>query len=150
MSRDWVFRVWGQVERPASWSWEEIAALPVSSHTVDLRPLEGAVQPALRWRGVSVRELLSRVRLLPDATHVMVHDAAGPQAGLPLSVFAGPDVILARALDDSPLSPEQGGRLRLVVPGYHSWKWVEDARGVEFLNKPWPDAGELAGLRAKP
>jgi len=150
VSGDWVFRIWGQVERPAGWSWEEILALPRSARTVDLRPLDGETRPALRWGGVSARELLSRVRLLPDATHVMVHATGGPQAGLPLSVFAGPDVIFAHALGDHPLTAEQGGPLRLVVPGYYSWKWVEDARGVEFLNKPWPDAAELAGLRAKP
>lgn len=134
----WRFRVWGQVAEELEWDWERFSALPRSDHAVDLRCTTGSSLLGRRWSGISTRELLSRVRLRPDAAFVMVHAHGGYCANLSLHSFGARDVVFAMASDGTDLTPERGWPLRLIVPRVQAFKSVKWVRGLEFLNKDWP------------
>ena len=53
------------------------------------------------------------------------------------SVFSGPL--------DSPLSPDDGYPLRLIVPHLYAWKSVKWVRGLEFLDHDAPGFWEQNG-----
>ena len=146
----WRLRAWGQVEQPVDWTWDAFAALPRKEIVADLHSLQGWSVVGRRWTGVAARELLGRVRLGPETCFVSVHGYGGYRANLPLSVFASADTLLAVGLDGSPLSPERGWPLRLVVPRRYLWKSVKWVRGLEFLNKDWPGTREMAGRTDDP
>lgn len=138
-------RVWGQVERETTWSWDEFSRLPSVERIAEPlcgagRQLEGA-----RWTGVQTRELLSRTRLRPSATFVMVHAYGGHSTGLSLHSFGSADALFAWGLDGRPLTPERGWPLRLVVPGSGAPQSVKWVNGLEFLNKNWPATLDAAG-----
>jgi DMSO/TMAO reductase YedYZ molybdopterin-dependent catalytic subunit len=140
----WRFRVWGQVAEERAWSWSEFARLPRADRTADLRCDEGWRLVGRRWSGVPSREILSRIRLKAEAAFVMVHAHGGYRANLSLYAFASPDVIFADSCDGSPLSPEHGWPLRLILHNAGARKSVKWVRGLEFLNKDWPGTRETA------
>ena len=139
----WSLRVWGQVERPTEWSWDQLLALPQTERSADALCEKGRVRPSARWGGVAAREILSRIRTLPEATYALVHSYGEFSAGLPLSKLAGPDVLFAHTCDGQPLLPDHGWPVRLIVPGLGFEKWIKWVSGVEILNKPWPNSPHI-------
>lgn len=141
----WRFRVTGEVEGPAEWSWEEFRALPATGSTSDIHCVTGWSKLDNTWEGVSFREVADRVRPSPTATHVLVEATSGYTANLPLEVVLDDDVLFAWAHDGQPLPPEHGGPLRLVVPKRYFWKSVKWAVGVRFLDRDvrgyWEERG---------
>jgi len=133
----WRLRVWGQVAEPMEWSVQQILALPQSAREVEAVCEHGRRPPGTRWRGVAAREILSRVRLLPEATFAIVHSHGELDSGLSLATLVGPDVLFAHTCDQRPLALEHGGPLRLIRPGHGYEHWIKWVRGIEILNKPW-------------
>jgi DMSO/TMAO reductase YedYZ molybdopterin-dependent catalytic subunit len=147
---DWRLRVWGQVEEELNWTWEEFERLPRAERQADLRCNEGWSLVGKRWSGVLTREILSRVRLKPDASFVMVHAHGGYRASFSLYSFAAPGALFADRCDGITLDAEHGWPLRLIMPdtpASQSVKWVS---GLEFLNKEWPGTREMDGKPCAP
>ena len=82
---DWSLEIFGQVQRRISWSREEFLVLP--RERLIAAP-SGGRQAETSWEGVSTRELLARLRPMPDAAFVLVHDSGGKTIGFSLAVFA--------------------------------------------------------------
>jgi DMSO/TMAO reductase YedYZ molybdopterin-dependent catalytic subunit len=143
----WRMSVWGAVEAPQEWSWDLFRALPAMETTQDFHCVTTWSRYDNRWGGVSVAALLGAARPLPIATHVLVHayDAVGYTTNLALADFARPENLFALSHDGTPLSPEHGGPVRLVVHHLYAWKSVKWVCGVEVLPADkrgyWEDRG---------
>ena len=141
----WTFRCYGLVEQEASWTWKEFLELPRVQVLSDIHCVTRWSRYDNRWEGVSVREILSRVRVSPKAVAVMTHTQEGYTSNIPLSELAGEDTLLAYKHDGGDLPPEHGGPCRLVVPKLYFWKSAKWIRSFEFLdvNAPgfWEDNG---------
>ncbi|UOF90880.1 molybdopterin-dependent oxidoreductase [Fodinisporobacter ferrooxydans] len=123
----------GLVAAPASLSFEQLAALPVTTETKDFQCVTGWAVPNVRWEGIHLKELVQLVKPAPDAAFVTFYSADGVYTeSLTLQEALEADVLLAFKMDGQSLRVEQGYPLRLVVPrmyGYKSIKWVNR---VEF------------------
>ncbi len=64
---------------------------------------------------------------------------------LPLEDFLGEDCLFAWSHNDTPLSPEHGWPLRLLVPRLYAWKSAKWVRGVEFRADDQPGFWEQQG-----
>jgi DMSO/TMAO reductase YedYZ molybdopterin-dependent catalytic subunit len=98
----------------------------------------GAVSTA-EWTGVPLTHLLDLARVTQSALEVVaegadrgwVAEAARPLAftrSLPLAQALHPDTLLAYTMNGTPLSPEHGFPLRLIVPGWYGMaaiKWLQ-------------------------
>jgi DMSO/TMAO reductase YedYZ molybdopterin-dependent catalytic subunit len=148
----WAFRCFGLVEQPVSWSWKEFLELPRVTVTSDVHCVTRWSRFDNRWEGVSVSEILVRVRPRPEATAVMVHADPDYTTNLLLSDLAGDDVLLALQHDGRDLPAEHGGPCRLVVPRLYFWKSAKWVRGFEFMELNSPGFWEVNGyhLRADP
>jgi DMSO/TMAO reductase YedYZ molybdopterin-dependent catalytic subunit len=148
----WKFRCHGLVEGEVSWTWEEFLRLPRVTMTSDVHCVTRWSRFDNRWEGVSARELLSRVRLRPEATAVLVHTVEGYATNLLLDDVRGDDVLLAIRHDGRELPPEHGGPCRLVVPKLYFWKSAKWVRAFEFLDVNAPGFWEVNGyhLRGDP
>ena len=129
----WSFRVSGLVEHPLSFTWKEFGELPRVDRTSDFHCVTRWSRFDNRWTGVSISEILSRAKPLPNARYVLVHAEQGYTANLPPADLDHDDVLLATYHDGEPLTPDHGYPLRLIVPHLYGWKSVKWVRGLEFL-----------------
>src|SRR2546422_7618152 len=114
---EWAIKISGLVESPVSFTWEEFRALPRVKVFADMHCVTRWSRLGNLWEGVSTAEVLSHVKVLPQARYVLVHAHDGDwTTNMPLYDFLAPDALLADTHDGEPIPPEHGGPLRLVIP----------------------------------
>jgi DMSO/TMAO reductase YedYZ molybdopterin-dependent catalytic subunit len=141
----WDFRVFGLVERPLRWSWEDFQALPRVQVRSDIHCVTRWSRFDNEWQGVAVREVLARAEVKPEAGFVVAHAEQGFTANLPLTELLQDDVLLADKHDGVALTPEHGWPLRLVVPKRYFWKSAKWIRGLELVQADRPGFWEQNG-----
>jgi DMSO/TMAO reductase YedYZ molybdopterin-dependent catalytic subunit len=139
----WDFRVWGEVEQPVTWTWEEFNQLPRTEVVMDIHCVTRWSKFDTRWEGVSVRTLVEQglIKLKPSARYVIQHAEYGFTANLPLEVVLQDNFLLATHYNGQPLTPDHGYPVRGVI-GYilgrddlkvpYFWKGAKWLRGLEF------------------
>jgi DMSO/TMAO reductase YedYZ molybdopterin-dependent catalytic subunit len=80
----------------------------------------------------------SKVKVVPEARHVMVHCEQGFTTNLPLDDFLGEDCLFAWKHNGQLLEPDHGYPLRLVVPRLYAWKSAKWVRGIELMDRDRP------------
>lgn len=152
----WDFRIWGEVEEPKRWTWEEFNQLPRTRVVMDIHCVTRWSKFDTVWEGVSVKTLVEQgfIRLKPSARYVVQHAEYGFTANLPLEVVLQDNFLLATHYNGEPLTPEHGYPLRGVIghiPGRddlittYFWKGAKWLRGLEFLEHDRPGFWERAG-----
>jgi DMSO/TMAO reductase YedYZ molybdopterin-dependent catalytic subunit len=148
----WSFRCFGLVAEPVTWSWQQFLELPRIQVTSDIHCVTRWSRFDNRWEGVSVAEILRRVRPSPEAVAVMIHADPDYTTNLLLEDLRSDDALLAYRHDGLELPVEHGGPCRLVVPRLYFWKSAKWVRGFEFLDHNAPGFWEQNGyhIRADP
>ena len=131
----WDFRIFGLVEEPVRFTWEEFNRLPQSEVLADFHCVTRWSRFDNHWEGVPAREVLGRARVRPGARFALIHAEQGFTANVPLEDLLRPTSIFALRHDGEPLSAEHGYPLRLVVPHLYAWKSVKWVRGMELLER---------------
>jgi DMSO/TMAO reductase YedYZ molybdopterin-dependent catalytic subunit len=129
----WDFRIFGLVEKPVRWTWDEFRSLPQCEVAADMHCVTRWSKLGMSWRGVSVREVMRHVTLLPAAQFVLAHGENNFTTNMPLAGFLDDDALFAWWADGADLEPDHGWPLRLVVPKLFAWKSAKWVRGIEFL-----------------
>jgi DMSO/TMAO reductase YedYZ molybdopterin-dependent catalytic subunit len=124
-------------------------AAPMGTHLLECagnsRAAHFGLMSAARWGGVPLERVLARVGRLPRATRVLVsgfdeHEVQDPGSVPGASWIFGLDQIresrafLATTMNGTPLTPDHGYPLRLVVPGWYGCtaiKWVNEIALVD-------------------
>lgn len=128
----WDFRVWGEVEEPFTFTWEEFRQMPRKSIHRDIHCVTRWSRLDMDFEGVPIQHILERARPKPSARFVVEHAEQGYTTNLPLAILDDDDVLLADVADGEPLSPDHGYPLRLVVPKRYFWKSAKWIRGLQF------------------
>ena len=142
---EWSFSIDGLVAEPAEWSWEEAHALPQTTFEGDIHCVTTWSKLGTTFTGVSVDELLARVELDPEATHVMARSYGGYTTNLPLEDLRGGKAWIAFQWEDEPLPRNHGGPARLLVPHLYFWKSAKWVTGFEILDHDEPGFWEENG-----
>jgi DMSO/TMAO reductase YedYZ molybdopterin-dependent catalytic subunit len=143
--KTWNFRISGLIEQPLTLTWEEFSRLPQTEVLADMHCVTRWSKFDNHWGGLLATELMTRVKLRPEARHVMVHAEYNYTANLPLADFLRPTTIFALRHDGEPLTYEHGYPVRLMVPNLYAWKSVKWVRGIEFLDSEQPGFWEQNG-----
>ena len=107
----------GLVERPLTLSYDELRSLPAVRQISDFHCVEGWGVEDVRWDGVRMQSIADLVRPTDDAKFVTFHSLAGVyRDSLSLQQSMLPDVLLAYAMDGSPLTSAHGLPPRLGMP----------------------------------
>jgi len=141
----WRFRAYGLIEEEVAWSWEEFRSLPVSEVASDWHCVTTWSKLDMLWTGVTARDVVGQLKILPVAKAVMVHAYDGYSTNLLLEDFLQEDVIFAWAESGKDLLPEKGRPMRLVVPQLYAWKSAKWVSGIEFIEKDRPGYWEQRG-----
>jgi DMSO/TMAO reductase YedYZ molybdopterin-dependent catalytic subunit len=135
-----AIRIEGLVAYPVTLDGLALAALPRVSLVEPFACDEGWTVPGLRWRGISLADVLALVQPLEQAQFVSVWSG---RYSVSVLLSEASHILVCDTLDDMPLSVEHGGPWRLVVPGgrcFTSVKWVER---LEVTAQRAPNTGEL-------
>jgi DMSO/TMAO reductase YedYZ molybdopterin-dependent catalytic subunit len=141
----WTFTVEGLVERPQSWTWEELHALPRSGYAGDIHCVTTWSKHDVRFAGVSVDTLLDAAGVAPGATHVLAFCHTGYTTNLPLADVTGGRAWVADEFDGEPLPTAHGGPARLLVPHLYFWKSAKWVAGLRLLDHDEPGFWEQYG-----
>jgi DMSO/TMAO reductase YedYZ molybdopterin-dependent catalytic subunit len=143
--KSWRFRVFGAVDQPLEFTWDQFKQLPSVTITADIHCVTRWSKFDTSWTGVPFRHLMSASRVRPAVRFIVSHGAHGYTANLPLAIVDDEKVMLAHTYDGKPLEPLHGGPLRLVVPSRYFWKSTKWCTGIEFLMEDRPGFWETRG-----
>jgi DMSO/TMAO reductase YedYZ molybdopterin-dependent catalytic subunit len=146
---NWKLEVEGLVEAPATLDFAAFMALPQVEMTSDIHCVTQWSRFDNSWVGVATRELLARVRPLPEARFVIQTSYDGYTTNLPLADFAGEDVLLAHRWEGEDIAREHGGPVRLVLPRLYFWKSAKWLTKLSFVAEDQPGFWEVRGYHMR-
>ena len=131
----WRLEVYGEVEKPTMFSFEELKTEPSVVSLADFHCVEGWSILDNKWEGVPFKAITEIVKPKENATYVTFECDDGYTTSLLLSELLENDVLLAYKLNDKPLPPERGGPLRLIIPSKYAYKSPKWIRKIKFTSK---------------
>ena len=141
----WTFTVEGEVDRPATWTWDQMHALPASTYRGDIHCVTTWSKLDVTFSGVSIDTVLDAVQVRPGATHVLAFSHTGYTTNLPLTDVRGGRAWVAWEFDGRPLAAEHGGPARLLVQHLYFWKSAKWFTGLRVLDHDEPGFWERNG-----
>jgi DMSO/TMAO reductase YedYZ molybdopterin-dependent catalytic subunit len=133
---DWRLEVDGLIDPPFTLTWAEFQTHPQRELLTDIHCVTGWSQPAMRFTGLPLAELLAArgARVLPEARFVRF-EAYSPRkhdTSVPVDLVLA-DTWLVSAFEEKPLTPGHGGPLRTITPSRYFYKGVKWVHRIEFL-----------------
>jgi DMSO/TMAO reductase YedYZ molybdopterin-dependent catalytic subunit len=152
----WDFRIWGEVEQDARWTWNQFLELPRTRLQMDIHCVTRWSKFDTEWEGVSVKTLVEQglIKPTPAAHFVLQHAEYGFTVNLPLEIVLADNFLLATHFNGEPITPDHGYPLRGIVgylPGREDldtpyfWKGAKWLRSLEFMTHDRPGFWEQAG-----
>ena len=133
--RGYRLEVTGLVERPTTFTYHDLAALPATTFKKTFQCVTGWRVPDVEWRGVQLSHLLDLVGVQPGAIALTFESYDGADTeSLTLDQARLSDVLVAYEMLGAPVTREHGGPVRLYVApmfGYKSLKWLSAIRVVD-------------------
>ena len=138
---DWELRIHGLVDTEITLTYDDLLARGLTEAWLTLCCVSNEVGGSLignaAWSGVRLAPLLAEAAPHTDADAVLSRSADGWTAGTPLGALTDDrNAMLAVAMNGSPLTPEHGFPVRMVVPGLYGYvsatKWVVDLEVTRF------------------
>jgi DMSO/TMAO reductase YedYZ molybdopterin-dependent catalytic subunit len=170
----WRLRIGGAVRRPVEFTLAGLQAREPRTLAVTLecagngrsllkpRPLSqpwihGGIGTA-DWTGTPLAPLLAEAGVDPEAVDIVFTGAdRGVQGGeeqdyawsLTVPEAMSPDILLAYAMNGSPLAPQHGFPVRLLVPGWYGMASVKWLTGIEAVTTPFTGFQKMTAYRYK-
>ena len=142
----WRLSVGGLVDRPQTFRFADLLALPSTSLTVDFQCVTGWRVHDVPWKGVKLADLLDHVGVRDGATHLRFTSFDGAYTEtLSLPQARRDDVLVAYEMLGKPVTHQHGGPVRMYVApmyGYKSTKWLS---GIEVMDHLDPGYWEHRG-----
>jgi DMSO/TMAO reductase YedYZ molybdopterin-dependent catalytic subunit len=132
--RTWRLAVGGRVERPVSFSYRELLALPKAEQVSTFHCVTGWSVKNVHWGGVRLHDVLAQAGPHSTAHALEFVSAEEPYVdSLTLEQASLQDVMLAYEMDGAPLEREHGAPLRLVIPEMYGYKNVKWLRAINLV-----------------
>ena len=141
----WQFRIFGLVEEEITLDWKQFNALQQVTLDAEFHCVTQWSKLQNTWEGILFNDLMKLIKPKPEAKYVMAHCYGGYTTNVSLDVLEDDDVLFAHSHDGSPLTPEHGGPMRLVVPKRYGWKSAKWVNGIEFMAEDAPGFWEVRG-----
>lgn len=141
----WTFQVFGEVDQPHKFSWDEFRSLPTVEVTTDIHCVTKWSKFDTVWKGVLLRDLFDLAKMRPVAQHVIMHAEGGYTANVPLADAVGDKCLVAYEYDGQPLEGEHGYPARTLIPHLYFWKSVKWIRAIELSTTDKPGFWEVNG-----
>jgi len=138
-ANSWRLNVKGLLRNgPVQYTYHELKAMPSVSEYATLEcisdKVEGDLISTAYWRGVSLKSILEKAQVLPEAIYIVFRCSDGYDVGIPLDRGLMNGTILAYEMNGVPLPAEHGFPLRAIVPGLYGMmnaKWITEIELVD-------------------
>jgi DMSO/TMAO reductase YedYZ molybdopterin-dependent catalytic subunit len=140
---DYQLQVDGLVERPMRYTLEALRTMPARTQITMHNCVEGWSCIA-KWQGVPLAQILDQVGVKPTARYVVFHcyDAIEKSLSGEILYYESidlidarhPQTILAYAMNDKPLSVENGAPLRVRVERQLGYKMAKYVKRIELVD----------------
>lgn len=142
----WSVKVFGEVERELSFSFDELMSMPQTDMTCDIHCVTRWSKLDTHWTGIKFADLFPKLGVKPEAKYVMVHGDNDYTTNIPLEDLLRDNILLAHAYEGEPLTAKHGGPMRLIVPHLYFWKSCKWITGFEFMKEDAPGFWEQNGF----
>ena len=143
--QDWQLRIHGEVEEPATPTFQQLMKLEQVELTCDVHCVTGWTLLDSEWSGVRLSTIMDLVKPKKNAQFVIFEAAAGYTSNIPIIEARKDNVILAHSFFGKSLPRPHGAPVRALVPDlyfYKSAKWLE---GIKFTAQDEPGYWERLG-----
>lgn len=143
----WSINLNGLVENPLTLTYGDLLAQPAVETPCTVACIGSTGRTPLighsLWRGVPVKDLMTQLTLLPEATHAQFTAVDGYTTYVRIEDLQ--DALLVYAMNGETLPHEHGFPLRLIVPGLYGYKMPKWIQRIEFTAAPTPGFWEGRG-----
>ncbi len=150
----WNLTVKGLVDNPQEINYKEIKSMnsveEFATLTCISNKIGGNLVSTALWKGVRLRDILSRAGVQPNVKYIVFRCSDGYDVGIPLESGMMDGTVLAYDMNNSPLTNEHGFPLRAIVPGFYGMmnpKWITEIELVDrtyegfWQRKGWTNNG---------
>jgi DMSO/TMAO reductase YedYZ molybdopterin-dependent catalytic subunit len=140
-ANSWRLNIRGLIKSgPQQFTYEELKAMPSTSEFATLEcisdKIDGDLVSTAYWKGVSLKSILEKAQVLPEAIYIVFRCSDGYDVGIPIDRGLMDGTILAYEMNGVPLPPEHGFPVRAIVPGIYGMmnaKWITDIELVDTV-----------------
>jgi len=147
--KDWRLKLFGLVDEPREFTWEEFTALPQETTHCDIHCVTSWSKMDNDFTGVSVMELMKHVSLQPEASAALIRCFGGYTTNVLLDDLLRPGNLVAHKHNGADLAPEHGGPARLLIPHLYFWKSAKWLAAIEFIPRDKPGFWEQYGYHIR-
>ncbi len=138
-AQGWSLNVSGLVDRPLKLSLSDLRGLPSRTEYVTLECISndvgGPLMSSGSFAGVSLRDILAMASPQANGTWAAFKARDGYAESLPISLVQGaPEILVAYALDGSPLPDSHGFPARMLIPGHYGMKGPKWLDSIDVVN----------------
>ena len=144
-TKEWRFRLWGEIDSPLLWTWEDFMKFPQTTIRADFHCVTRWSRFDDDWTGVLFRDVVKHVGLKPAAKFVMQHAYGEYTTNSSLEFLMAEDAIFAHTFNGQPLPAQHGGPMRVFTPRRYAWKGAKWVNGLEFMAEDRPGFWEMNG-----
>lgn len=141
----WDFTIFGLVENPLSFTWEEWNELPMVEVKADMHCVTSWSKLKNVWMGVKAKDLLEMAGPEAEANFFSAFCDGGYTTNVPVEELYEEDAVFATHHNREPLEQGHGAPMRLVIPRLYAWKSAKWIRGIELLAEDKPGFWENNG-----
>ncbi|CAN5859569.1 hypothetical protein BH23THE1_BH23THE1_19730 [soil metagenome] len=138
---NWNLTVKGLVDNPLQINYQEIKSMNYVEEFATLtcisNKIGGNLVSTALWKGVRLRDILSRAGVQPNVKYIVFRCTDGYDVGIPLENGMMDGTVMAYDMNNSPLTNGHGFPLRAIVPGFYGMmnpKWITE---IELVDKTY-------------
>ncbi len=133
----WRLEVTGMVDRPHTYRFEDLLAMPATTQETTLECISNGVGGGLlsnaRWTGVPLRRFIEAAHPRPGVVKVLLQAADGYTDTITFEKAMEPTTLAAYEMNGVPLPARHGYPVRLIVPGVFGEKHVKWVTRIALL-----------------
>ena len=134
----WSLEVTGLVERPQTYRFEDLVAMPSVIQETTLECISNEIGDGLMsnalWKGVPMRLLLESAGPRPGVKEVLLHAADGYTDTVALEKAMDPTTLVVYEMNGEPLPERHGYPARVIIPGLFGKNNVKWITRIELAN----------------
>jgi DMSO/TMAO reductase YedYZ molybdopterin-dependent catalytic subunit len=136
----------GLVDRPKTYTLDELRALPQTRLVHDVECTDGWGVPNTPWEGPRLSNILDEAGVRPEGKAIRFTCFDGVYSeSLTLAQARRPDVLVALKMQDEPVTYAHGGPVRLYVAPMYFYKSAKWLSGITVTDRVIPGYWEVNG-----